>query len=174
MQPITNSTNKCNTCDENIHSLHRENILEKVSYLSKIFKKLDENLLFNVSEFLINSSHDIIYECKSRNKPTHIEVGDYDDDDDDDDGRDGYYWNESKKVCTNCFKKGLAKSLFETEHCLPYLRHHHVYFTNKNISCQKEHLEKIDVYFLPVNYNIYYYRNKFPIKMKNYFSITMS
>lgn len=169
MPTIKNNTNKCYTCNEKFNSVHQENILNKVSDLSNIFKNINKKILIKVSEFLFNTFHNINYECKSRSKPSHIKF-----DSDSDDSNDYYYWNESKEVCTKCFKKGLAKSLFEIEHRLPYLRRHILYFTNKYMFCQKEHLEKIDTYFLPVNYNIYYYRNKFPIKMKNYFSISMN
>jgi len=165
---LSHNIKQCYTCNIKFDSIYKKNVSKKVYDLSNIFKYFDKKILINMSEFLFNPCHNIIYECKSRNKPIHV---DYDFDSDDE--NDYYYWNETKKICTNCFKKGLAKSLFETEKRLPYLRQHIIYFTNKYMSCQKEHLEKIDTYFLPVNYNIYYYRNKFPIKIKNFFSISM-
>lgn len=158
----------CMCCKYDLHEIFNTDKQKKTLYLSEIFKfNLNDNVLSNIYEFLDHPYHKVIYECKSRKKPLFIDFNI-------DNERFGYYWDEEIFVCSECFKKGLGKSLFEDNKRLPYLRRDIRYFNNYNFNfhCKKESLEKINKFYLPKVFTLNYYRTKYPIKINGYYFIS--
>ena len=169
---------KCDNCQINIKKISfniLDNFIEEVfntprlinSHVSLLEKKLQRYIL----SFITNmDGHRIIYTRKSRSQPEHM---DYDSDDE----ISGYYWTETKNICTKCFQYGIHKSL-DCQNRLPYLRCHIGYFlTNKkedNIEIQKKNRWSKPIqsqYSLPNTYIVDYYRQSLPDKINNKYVI---
>ena len=128
---------------------------------------LEVNLQRHILSFITNmDGHRVIHTRKSRSQPIHMEY-------DSDDEISGYYWNETKNICSKCFESGIHKSLNQQQR-LPYLRCDISYFFSKecreNINTkQNEYIES--EYFLPNTYIIDYYRQKLPERKENFYFI---
>ena len=173
---------KCNNCQEKIRisslelidNLLNDIFLQDSCTKNDLILSMDFNIWRFIFEYITNmDGHSLIYTCKSRYKPNHLEY-------DSDDEISGYYWKESKNICTICYQHGLKRSL-DNQKRLPFLRCDIDYFLNNYESdyesdsendsntTKKKILKEIYniqlQYFLPKIYVIDYYRQSLPDKI---------
>ena len=164
---------KCANCQLNVNQVSLDivdHFIEKKLNVSELNRSLitllEVNLQRYILSFITNMYGHVIHTRKSRSQPTHMEY-------DSDDEISGYYWNETKNICSKCFESGIHKSLNQQQR-LPYLRCDISYFFSKecreNINTkQNEYIES--EYFLPNTYIIDYYRQKLPERKENFYFI---
>ena len=162
---------KCANCQLNVNQVSLDivdHFIEKKLNVSELNRSLITLLEVNLQRYILSfitnmDGHRIIYTRKSRSQPTHMEY-------DSDDEVSGYYWTETKNICSKCFEYGIQNSLTQQER-LPYLRCDIGYFLSQecgeNIdNKQNESIES--QYFLPNTYIIDYYRQKLPEKKREF------
>ena len=158
----------CQSCQTNIKESAIEFINQhiKETYNDKTYlTKLDNNVIGHIFKYLIHfDGHLIKHTLKSRTKPIHL---DYDSDDE----RFGYYWDEEKKICSNCFHYGLINS-FIIQNRLPFARKDIRFFVNDTqidskykTTMQEKNMFHLQ-YFLPKLYILDYYRQQNPTKIE--------
>ena len=169
---------KCDNCREKIKvssfklidNLLKDIFLQESCIENDLILSMDLNIWRFIFEYITNmDGHSLIHTCKSRSKPDHMEY-------DSDDEISGYYWKETKNICTVCYQHGIKRSL-DNQKRLPYLRYDIYYFLNHCDSDSDSDSNKItknylkDIYniqlqyFLPKIYVLDYYRQSVPDKI---------
>lgn len=165
----------CANCQLSVNEVSLDiinNFIEKKMNIPELNRSLITLLEVNLQRYILSfitnmDGHRVIHTRKSRRQPTHMEY-------DSDDEISGYYWNETKNICSKCFEYGIKKSLTQQKR-LPYLRCDISYFFSKecreNVVDNKKNEYIESEYFLPNTYIIDYYRQKLPEKKENFYLI---
>lgn len=160
----------CQSCKTNIRKsaidFTNQHIIQQQYKKNNYLSQLSNDVIGYIFEYLIHfDGHLIQYTKKSRRKPIHL---DYDSEDE----RFGYYWDEQKKICSNCFHYGLINSLLIQKR-LPFTRKDISFFVNHTqidgkykTTTQEKNMFHLH-YFLPKLYVIDYYRQQKPQKIEN-------
>ena len=144
--------------DQKINSL--KNYIQKKNKKNQknYFQNLNIDLCREILQYIIHfKGHLLIHTQKSLNKPRHMEY-------DSEDEISGYYWKETKNICTNCFQYGIELSL-QNQKRLPFLRKDISYFMHQvenNTEFEKKKEKYYLHYLLPKYYIMDYYRQSNP------------